>query len=84
MIQWQPTCKVQLKQILPPRVGNGKLGLEETLVTSTFQRNYISLYNSLQEAVIEMLLEVHLDKYSFFVLGFIYFETLSIARMTQN
>ena len=45
------------------------LGLEEIVVTSTYQRNDISLYNSLQEAMIEMLLEVHLDKYSFLVLG---------------
>jgi len=39
------------------------------LVTSTYQRNDISLYNSLQEAMTEMLLEVHLDKHSFFFLG---------------
>jgi len=45
------------------------LGLEEILVTSTYQRNDISLYNSLQETMIEKLLEVHLDKYSFFVIG---------------
>jgi len=45
------------------------LGLEEILETSTYPRNGISLYISLQEAMIEMLLEVHLDKYSFFVLG---------------
>ena len=45
------------------------VGLEEILVTSTYQRNDISLYNSLQEAIIEMLLEVHLDKHSFFFLG---------------
>jgi len=44
-------------------------GLEEILVTSTYQTKDISLYSSLQEAKIEMLLEVHLDKYSFFVLG---------------
>ena len=69
MIQWKPTCILHLKQILPARAGNAKLGLEEILVTSTYQRNDISLYNSLQEAMIEMLFEVHLDKYSFFVLG---------------
>ena len=45
------------------------LDLEEVLVTSTFQRNNISLYISLQEGMIEMLLEVHLNKQSFFVLG---------------
>jgi len=44
-------------------------GFEEILVTSTYQRNDISLYTSLQEGMIEILLEVHLDKYSFFVLG---------------
>ena len=49
--------------------GNAMLGLEEILVTSTYQRNDISFYNSLQEAMTEILLEVHLDKYSFFVLG---------------
>ena len=38
------------------------LGLEDILVTSTYQRNYISLYNSLQEEMIEILLEVHLPK----------------------
>jgi len=51
------------------RAGNATLGLEENLVTSTYQKNDISLYSSLQEAMIEILLEVHLDKYSFFVLG---------------
>jgi hypothetical protein len=45
------------------------LSLEEILVTSTYQRTDISLYNSLQEAMIEMLLEVHLDKHSFIFLG---------------
>jgi hypothetical protein len=45
------------------------LGLEQILVTSTYQRNDISLYNSLQQAIIEMLLEVHLDKHSFIFLG---------------
>ena len=38
-------------------------------MTSTYHRNDISLHNSLPEVIIEMLLEVHLDKYSFFVLG---------------
>ena len=56
-------------QILTARAGNTMLGLEEILVTSTYQRNDISLYISLQEAMMEMLLEVNLDKYSFFVLG---------------
>jgi len=60
---------VHLKHILPARAGNAKLGLEEILVTSTYQIKDISLYISLPEAMIEMLLEVHLDKYSFFVLG---------------
>jgi hypothetical protein len=69
MIQWEPACIVHLKQILPSRASKVMLGLEEILVTSTYQRNDVSLYNSLQEAMIEMLLEVHLDKYSFFVLG---------------
>ena len=69
MMQWEPTHIVHLKQIISARAGNVTLGLEEVLVTSTYQRNDISLYNSLQEATIEMLLEVHLDKYSFFVLG---------------
>ena len=45
------------------------LGLEEILVTSTYQTKDISLYNSLQEGMIQILLEVHLDKYSFLVLG---------------
>jgi len=45
------------------------LGLEEILVTSTYQRNYISFYSSLQEAMIQILLEVHLDQYSFCLLG---------------
>jgi hypothetical protein len=57
------------QQILPSRAGNVMLGLEEILVTSTCQRNDISLYNSLQKAMIGMLLEVHLDIHSFFVLG---------------
>jgi len=48
-------------------------------VTITYQRNNISLYNYLQEAIIEMLLEVHLDKYSLFL---VYLETLSIVHMT--
>ena len=56
-------------QILTARAGNTMLGFEEILVTSTYQRNDISLYISLQEAMMEMLLEVNLDKYSFFVLG---------------
>jgi len=51
-------------------------------VTSTYQRNDISLYNSLQEAIIEMLLEVHVDKLSFLIL--VYLETLSITHMTQH
>ena len=38
-------------------------------MTSTYQIKDISLYISLPEAMIEMLLEGHLDKYSFFVLG---------------
>ena len=69
MIQWESTCIVHIKQNLPARAGNAKLGLQEILVTVTYQRNDISLQNSLQEAMIEMLFEVHLDKYSFFVLG---------------
>jgi len=69
IIQFAPTCIVHLKQILPARTGNAKLGLQEILVTRTYHRNDISLYSSLQEAMIEMLLEVHLDKYTFFVLG---------------
>ena len=48
-------------------------------MTITYQRNNISLYNYLQEAIIEMLLEVHLDKYSLFL---VYLETLSIVHMT--
>jgi len=60
---------VHLKQILPSRAGNAMLALQKILVTSTYPRNDISLYISLQPAMIEMLLEVHLDKYSFFVLG---------------
>jgi len=44
------------------------LGLEDILVPSIYQRNDISLYSSLQEAIIEILLEVHLDKHSFFAL----------------
>jgi hypothetical protein len=60
---------VHLKQILPSRADNTVLGLQKILVTSTYPRNDISLYISLQEAMIEMLLEVNLDKYSFFVLG---------------
>ena len=67
--QLETACIIHLEQILPARAGNAMLGLEETWVTSTFQRNDISLYNSLQEAMIDMLLEVQLDKYSFFVLG---------------
>ena len=59
---------VHLKQILRSRAVNAVLGLQKILVTSTYPRNDISLYISLQEAMIEMLLEVHLDKYSFFVL----------------
>ena len=38
-------------------------------MTSAYQRKDISLYNSFQEEMIEILLEVHLHKYSFFVLG---------------
>jgi hypothetical protein len=60
---------LHLEAIHPSRAGNVMLGLEEILVTSTYQRDDISLYNSLQEAMIEILLEVHLDKYSFLVLG---------------
>jgi len=45
------------------------LGLEEILVTSSYQGNDIPCYNSLQQAIIEMLLEVHLDKHSFFFLA---------------
>jgi hypothetical protein len=45
------------------------LGLEEILMKISYQGNDISLYNSLQEEMIEILLEVHLHKYSFFVLG---------------
>jgi hypothetical protein len=44
----EATCIVHLKQILPARAGNVMLGLEEILVTSTYQRNDISftvLYN---------------------------------------
>ena len=59
-----------LKQILPARAGNVMLGLEDILVPSIYQRNDISLYSSLQEAIIEMLLDVHLDKHSFFALWF--------------
>ena len=69
MIQLESTCIVHLKQILPASAGNAKLGLEEIFVTSAYQRNDISFYSSLQEAMIEMLLEVRLHKYSFFVLG---------------
>ena len=45
------------------------LGLEEILGTSTYHRNDIFLYNSLKEAIIEMLLEVHVNKHLFFVIG---------------
>jgi len=55
-------------QVLSTRAGNATLGLEEILVTSTYQRNDISFYNSLQEAMIEIILEAHLDKYTFFIL----------------
>jgi len=58
------------------------LGLEEILVTSTYQRNDISLYISLQETMIEMLLEVHLANTHSLLL--VYLETLSIACMTQH
>jgi hypothetical protein len=61
--------KVLLKQILPATAGKVTLGLEEIFVTSTYRTDGIYLYNSLQEAMIEMLLEVHLDNYLFFVLG---------------
>jgi hypothetical protein len=49
--------------------GKVMLGLKGILVTSTYQKNDISLYNPLHGAMIETLLEVHFDKYSFFVLG---------------
>ena len=45
------------------------LVLEDILGTSNYQRNDIFLYNSLQVTVIGMLLEVHVNKHSFFVLG---------------
>ena len=38
-------------------------------MTNTYQRKDISTHNSLQEAVVGMLFEVHLEKYSFLVLG---------------
>jgi hypothetical protein len=38
-----------------------RLGLEEIFVTRTYRTGGVSLYNLLQEATIEMLLEVHLD-----------------------
>lgn len=60
---------VNLKQIIPARGGNAMLGLEEILVINTYQKNDISVYGSLQETMIEMLLEVNLEEYSFFVLG---------------
>jgi len=82
MIQGEPTCILHLKQILPARAGNAKLGLEEILVTSTYQRNDIPLYNSLQDAMIEMLLEVHLDKYTFFILG-LFRDTFSCPYDTE-
>ena len=49
-------------------------------MTSTYQRNDISLYNSLQQTIIEILLAVHLDKnHSLFL---VYLETLSVVHMT--
>ena len=45
------------------------LVLEDILGTSNYQRNDIFLYNSLQVTVIGMLLEVHVNKHLFFVIG---------------
>ena len=69
MMDWETARMINLKQIIPARGGNAMLGLEEILVINTYQKNDISIYSSLQEAMIEMLLEVHLEEYSFFVLG---------------